>query len=60
MKTRGFTILELIIVIVILGILVTLGINNYIFVIEKSRGVEARQHLGAISMAEIVYYQENG
>ena len=39
---KGFTLLELIIVIIIVGILATLGFVQYSAVIEKARGAEAR------------------
>ena len=45
---RGFTLLELIVVIVIIGILATLGFAQYTRMIERSRGAEARTVLGAI------------
>ncbi len=43
---RGFTLLELLIVIIIAGVLATLGLAQYSAVVEKSRGAEARQILG--------------
>jgi type IV pilus assembly protein PilE len=45
---RGFTLLELIVVIVIIGILATLGFAQYTRMIERSRGAEARNVLGVI------------
>jgi prepilin-type N-terminal cleavage/methylation domain-containing protein len=45
---KGFTLLELIVVMIIVGILATLGIFQYQSVIEKSRGAEARQVLGVL------------
>jgi len=45
---KGFTLLELIVVIVIIGILATLGFAQYSRMIERSRGAEGRQVLGAI------------
>ncbi|MGA2775882.1 MAG: prepilin-type N-terminal cleavage/methylation domain-containing protein [Candidatus Omnitrophota bacterium] len=39
---KGFTLLELIIVIIIIGVLATLGFVQYSAVIEKARGAEAR------------------
>jgi prepilin-type N-terminal cleavage/methylation domain-containing protein len=45
---KGFTLLELIVVMIIVGILATLGITQYQTVIEKSRGAEARQVLGVL------------
>ncbi|MBU0504178.1 MAG: prepilin-type N-terminal cleavage/methylation domain-containing protein, partial [Candidatus Omnitrophica bacterium] len=40
---RGFTLLELMIVIIIVGVLATLGITQYQTAIERARGAEARQ-----------------
>ena len=48
MKYRGFTLLELIMVIIIVGILATLGFIQYSAVIEKSRGAEARQTISVL------------
>ena len=45
---KGFTLLELIVVIIIIGILATLGFSQYTRMIERSRGAEARSLLGAI------------
>lgn len=51
-KFSGFTLLELIVVIIIVGILSTLGLTQYGRVIEKSRGAEAKNILGTMrSMA---------
>jgi len=43
---RGFTLLETLIVLIMVGILVALAILGYIMVIERSRGAEARKNLG--------------
>jgi type IV pilus assembly protein PilE len=45
---KGFTLLELIVVIIIIGILATLGFSQYSRMIERSRGAEGRSVLGAI------------
>ena len=45
---KGFTLLELIIVIIIVGILATLGFVQYSAAIEKSRGAEARQTISVL------------
>ncbi len=39
---KGFTLLEIMIVIIIVGILATLGMTQYNAAIEKARGAEAR------------------
>ncbi len=57
---RGFTLLELIVVIVILGILSTLGFTQYTKMVEKGRTAEARVILGQIRSAQVAYYQEYG
>lgn len=57
---KGFTLLELIIVIIIIGILATLGFTQYQRVVEKGRTSEARTTLGQIRTAETAYYYEYG
>jgi prepilin-type N-terminal cleavage/methylation domain-containing protein len=57
---RGFTLLELIVVIIILGILATLGFTQYTKMVEKGRTAEARVVLGALRKAQIAYWQEYG
>ena len=57
---KGFTLLELIVVIVIIGILATLGFSQYARMIERSRGAEARQVLGAIrTQAAALWIEKN-
>jgi prepilin-type N-terminal cleavage/methylation domain-containing protein len=50
MWKRGFTLLELMIVIIIIGVLATVGIMQYSASIEKSRGAEARRALGNLRL----------
>lgn len=57
---KGFTLLELIIVIIILGVLATSGFTQYTKVIEKGRTVEAKAVLGTIRTAQQAYYLERG
>jgi len=57
---KGFTLLELIIVIMILGILATLAITSYSGFIEKARGAEARMVLGSIRLSEAAYRAQYG
>ena len=57
---KGFTLLELIVVIVIIGILATLGFSQYTRMIERSRGAEGRQVLGAIrNQAAALWVERN-
>ena len=56
---RGFTLLELMVVIIIIGVLATLGVMQYQATIEKSRGAEARQILGQLrSQCAGIYMSE--
>ena len=57
---KGFTLLELIVVIIIIGILATLGFTQYTKMVEKGRTAEARSILGTIRTAQESYYLENG
>ena len=57
---QGFTLIELIIVIIIVGILAALGITQYTKVIEKGRAAEARDVLGSLRAAEVAEMNENG
>lgn len=55
-NTRGFTLLELLIVVVILGILASLAIPRYEKTVEKARGAEAITNLNALRIAELDFF----
>ncbi|MCX5708099.1 MAG: prepilin-type N-terminal cleavage/methylation domain-containing protein [Candidatus Omnitrophica bacterium] len=57
---KGFTLLELLIVIIIVGVMATLGLTQYTAVVERSRGAEARQILGQLrSVCAALYMDGN-
>ena len=56
---RAFTLVELIVVVIIIGILLSIGIPQYRKALERSRGAEAYAGLGHIQEAEKVYYASN-
>ena len=58
--SRGFTLVELIIVVVIIGILASVGVPRYSKVMKKAKIAEADSVLGAIRGAEIRWYAEAG
>lgn len=58
-KNTGFTLLELLLVVVIIGILATLAIPRFFITSENARASEARGVLGAIYRAEQLYFAEN-
>ena len=57
---KGFTIIELIVVIIIVGILASVGMTQYTKVVEKGRAAEARLILGSLRTAEVAENMENG
>jgi type IV pilus assembly protein PilE len=57
---KGFTLLELIVVIIIIGVLATLGYTQYTNIVEKGRAVEARVNIGSTRQFIFEYYLKNG
>ena len=57
---RSFTLLELIIVIIIIGILAILGFTQYGRMVERSRGAEARAIIGDIRKMAYSFRLEQG
>jgi len=59
-RLRSFTLIELIIVIIIVGILATLGISQYARMVEKTRSTEAKMIFGDVRKLAYQYRLENG
>ncbi|MFA5304716.1 MAG: prepilin-type N-terminal cleavage/methylation domain-containing protein [Candidatus Omnitrophota bacterium] len=56
---KGFTLMELIIVVIIIGILAMIGLPQFFNVAERGRSSEAASILGAIRSAQLRYYAEH-
>ena len=59
-KRAGFTLLELLIVVIIIAILTVLAIPQYVSFTEKARASEALAMMGSIRKAEDLYKLEKG
>jgi len=55
---RGFTLVELMIVVAIIGILAAIAIPNFLSFRMKAKTSEAKSNLGAIRGTEIAYFAE--
>lgn len=59
-RTSGFTMIELIMVVTIVGALASIAIPEYANLVEKARAVEALDYISAIKKAEMAYASVHG
>ena len=59
LKEKGFTLIELMIVVAIIAILAAIAIPNFLSFVSKTRRSEVKSNLSAIYKAEISYFGEN-
>ena len=57
---QGFTLLELLVVVLIIGILASIALPQYNKAVEKSRGTQALTMLNAIVKSSEIFYLTNG
>jgi type IV pilus assembly protein PilA len=58
-KNRGFTLIELMVVVAIVAILAAIAIPNYLKFVSKTRRAEVKYNLEAIYKAEVSWYGES-
>ena len=58
-RRRGFTLVELMVAVVIVGILASIAIPNFLRYMAKAKQAEARTNLKTIYIAESGYFLEN-
>jgi len=59
MNRKGFTLVELLMVVIIIGILVTLAVPNYYRSVERAKSGKAKGAMDAIRKAELQYRGAN-
>ena len=59
-RRDGFTLTELMLVIVIIGILTTIAVPGYLRIAERSKQAEGIRVLGVLRDAQLRYFQETG
>jgi len=57
-KDKGFTLIELMIVVAIIGILAAIAIPNFLRYQAKTKQSEAKTNLGAIFTSQVTYFGE--
>ena len=57
---NGFTLVELMIVVAIIGVLATVGVPSFRLMVQKSKKSEAKVALGGLYTSEVAFYSEYG
>ena len=58
-KESGFTLIELMIVVTIIGVMASIAIPNYLSYVCKSKQSEAKYHLDKLATLQSIYFAEH-
>lgn len=59
MNRKGFTLVELIMVVIIIGVLAATALPQYVGFVERARAAEAINKIGVIKVAQAAYSMDN-
>jgi type IV pilus assembly protein PilA len=59
-KTQGFTLLELVVVVLITGILAAIAIPSFLSRANTAKQVEAKMYLGSLNRSQQAFYTQHG
>lgn len=59
-ENRGFTLIEILIAVLIIGVLAAIALPQYFRAVEQARSLEGKSYLEQVARAEQFFFLQNG